>query len=119
MSPPEAVLWEALRARRLGGLKFRRQHPLGSYIADFYCAAARLVVEIDGASHDSRVAEDRARDAQMRAQGLHVLRFPASAVSSSATAVLRTIRSVADDRIAALNSGREGGMGTRRTYEAQ
>lgn len=96
LSPPEAVLWSHLRDRRLAGFKFRRQHPLGVYIADFYCAEVRLVVEIDGASHAARVEHDRHRDAWMREQGLHVLRVSASAVAKDCDGVLKTIRAAAE-----------------------
>ncbi|MBD0414504.1 endonuclease domain-containing protein [Oryzicola mucosus] len=51
MSLPEVLLWEQLRQLRLGGLRFRRQHPIGPYGLDFYCPKARLVVEVDGAHH--------------------------------------------------------------------
>jgi len=52
MTLPEVVLWEELRRAKLKGLQFRRQHPIGPYILDFYCSNARLAIEIDGASHD-------------------------------------------------------------------
>jgi very-short-patch-repair endonuclease len=52
LSPPEARLWNRLRTRRPGTPVFRRQHPIGPYVLDFYCAEARLAVEIDGMSHD-------------------------------------------------------------------
>ena len=68
-TPPEMVFWNLVRNRRLGGLKFRRQQPLGPYIADFYCADARLVVEIDGAVHDERTERDAQRDAWLREEG--------------------------------------------------
>jgi len=51
MSPPELLLWGYLRGKGLGGLKFRRQHPMGRYVQDFYCPAANLVIEIDGEGH--------------------------------------------------------------------
>jgi very-short-patch-repair endonuclease len=51
MSPPEVVLWRCLRRRQLGGHRFRRQHPLGSYIVDFVCLERRLIVEVDGSHH--------------------------------------------------------------------
>ena len=95
MSPPEVILWLELRGRRLGGFKFRRQHPLGRYIADFYCDEARLVVEIDGATHRDRMRHDAERDAWMRDQGLVVLRIPASEVSKDLNSVLRTILALA------------------------
>jgi very-short-patch-repair endonuclease len=72
-TPAERRLWQTLRKHQLGGLKFRRQMPLGPFIADFYCAPARLVVEIDGISHiDSPT--DAARDAWMNEQGIRVFR---------------------------------------------
>lgn len=58
-TPPERMLWHLLRNRRLGGYKFRRQQPIGPFIADFYCEAASLVVEWDGHSHHDRVEIDQ------------------------------------------------------------
>jgi very-short-patch-repair endonuclease len=82
MSLPEIVLWQALRKARLGGLRFRRQHPIGPYIVDFYCPAARLAIELDGFAHDS-IAEahrDERRQAWLAQQGVSVLRIRASDV---------------------------------------
>ncbi|MEM6256144.1 MAG: DUF559 domain-containing protein [Cyanobacteria bacterium P01_D01_bin.156] len=73
-TPAEQILWECLRARRLVGYKFRRQHNIGRFIADFYCHEARLVVEVDGQIHDYQREKDAARDAWMRSVGLRVLR---------------------------------------------
>lgn len=61
MTPAERVLWDRLRNRRFLGLKFRRQHPLGRFIADFYCAEHRLVIELDGDVHLARREYDQAR----------------------------------------------------------
>ena len=61
MTLPELLLWEKLRGRRLNGLRFRRQHPTGPYILDFYCPQAMLGVEVDGLAHEG--AEKAARDA--------------------------------------------------------
>jgi very-short-patch-repair endonuclease len=73
----EAALWSELRARRLAGFKFRRQHPCGPFILDFYCAEARLAIELDGGQHWD--AENAARDARrsryLRRRGVRVLRF--------------------------------------------
>jgi very-short-patch-repair endonuclease len=69
----ERMLWRLLRDRRLGGLKFRRQVPVGPYIADFVCFEQRLVVDADGPDHD--VARDERRDAWLRANAFLVLRF--------------------------------------------
>lgn len=71
----EPVLWDLLRDRRLHGLKFRRQVPIGTYIADFVCLRHRLIVEADGPFHDERLAYDAERDAWLRRQGFVVLRF--------------------------------------------
>lgn len=60
-TPAEKILWEQLRNRRLNGIKFRRQHPLGKYIVDFYSPAHRLVIEIDGEFHRYQVDQDQAR----------------------------------------------------------
>jgi very-short-patch-repair endonuclease len=51
MTQAECILWERLRDRRLAGIKFRRQHSIGAYNVDFYCAAARLIIEVDGGNH--------------------------------------------------------------------
>ena len=92
MSLPEACLWQALR-RRPDGLKFRRQHPFERYTADFYCAAAKLVVEVDGASHGmgDNPERDIRRDASMREQGLQVLRFNADEVMKDVESVVTAI----------------------------
>jgi very-short-patch-repair endonuclease len=81
MTLPEVLLWQRLR-QRPEGLKFRRQHPAGQYVADFYCHEARLVVEVDGKSHDmgDNPARDDARDEWFQAIGLRVIRVPASDV---------------------------------------
>ena len=74
-TPAERRLWQALRKHQIGGLKFRRQVPLGPYIADFYCPSAHLVVELDGASHTD-TPNDEIRDAWMNGEGIRVLRIP-------------------------------------------
>ncbi|MFQ5717344.1 MAG: DUF559 domain-containing protein [Nitrospinales bacterium] len=71
----ENIFWELVRDRRFMGLKFRRQHQFGGYIADFYCHERRLVVEFDGGIHASKMKKDHKRDAWMRARGIKVLRF--------------------------------------------
>ena len=86
MSPPEVLLWERLRATRGHGPRFRRQHPIGPYVADFYCSAARLVIEVDGAVHgdDRQIAHDQRRDAYMRELGYQVLRVAGREVMRNA-----------------------------------
>ena len=91
-TPPEYRLWLFLR-QRPDGLKFRRQHPFEHYTADFYSAAARLVVEIDGAGHSmgDNPERDARRDASMRESGLQVLRFNAEDVIKDVESVVRAI----------------------------
>jgi very-short-patch-repair endonuclease len=82
MSLPEVLLWDCLRAGRLEGLRFRRQHPVGPYVLDFYCAEARLAVEVDGAQHDlpGQMHHDGRRDAWLSERGVRVMRIAASDV---------------------------------------
>ena len=77
MTDAEVILWSRLRRKPVGGIQFRRQHPIGPYIVDFACAPAKLAIEIDGATHGSEaeIAYDRRRDAYLRAQGWRVVRF--------------------------------------------
>jgi very-short-patch-repair endonuclease len=72
----ERALWEALRGRQAAGAKFRRQHRILRYIADFACVDARLVVELDGGSHEAREWEDLGRTAEIEAAGWRVVRLP-------------------------------------------
>jgi len=73
----EKILWKHLRNRRLNGYKFRRQHPVGQFIADFYCHQAKLVVEVDGDIHDTIEVQqrDEGRTYMMEALDLTVIRF--------------------------------------------
>src|SRR5579863_2195755 len=77
MTRAETLLWRYLKANRIDGLGFRRQVPIRNYIADFICLSARLIVELDGESHDfeERQKADQNRDAFFAAAGFHVLRF--------------------------------------------
>ena len=71
----ERALWRHLRKRQTGGYRFRRQHPMGGYIIDFFCFEKRLVVEIDGGQHSEQVCYDTQRIRWLEAQGYRVLRF--------------------------------------------
>ena len=90
-STPERVLWSKLRNRKLGGLKFRRQHPIGPFVADFYCDEVGLVVELDSRFHNDRMQQDAARDAWMRERRITVIRVTASDLARNESGVLRTI----------------------------
>ena len=75
MTDAEALLWMLLRNRRIAGEKFRRQHPVGRYILDFYCVEKRLGIELDGGQHGESVEYDQQRDGWLQSQGIQVLRF--------------------------------------------
>ena len=75
MTPAERWLWEHIRNRRLGGFKFRRQHPVGQFVADFYCAEVRLILELDGGVHDEQQERDAVRSRDLQARGYRVLRL--------------------------------------------
>ena len=79
-SRAERICWELLRAHRMVGLKFRRQHPIGPYFADFACVAHKLVIEIDGDHHAFQKEADARRTAMMEREGWRVLRFWANHV---------------------------------------
>jgi very-short-patch-repair endonuclease len=89
----ERIIWSALRAHRMDGASFRRQTPIGPYIVDFVCHAARLVIEIDGGQHFESKEEQRdaRRDAYLIGRGLRVLRFNNHEVMSNRQGVLETI----------------------------
>ncbi len=96
MTPAEYTLWQALRDRRLNGLRFRRQHPLGPFIVDFCCPQRRLIVELDGAVHDNQAEYDATRTEQLAAYGYRVIRFRNEAVLSDRESVLKQIAAAAD-----------------------
>ena len=92
MSPPERRLWSVLRNRQLGA-RFRRQHPVGPYVLDFFCPAERLAIEVDGQSHDFTGRQDEVRDAWLAGQGIRTLRVPARDVRDNLEGVLSLIGS--------------------------
>jgi len=97
MDLPERLLWKRLNRRQLDGLRFRRQHPLGPYILDFYCDATKLAVEVDGYSHGvaGRAAHDARRDEYLAGVGVKTLRIAARDVLKSMEDVLATIAAAA------------------------
>jgi len=86
LSLPEMLLWRLLRLKRRE-LRFRRQHPVGPYVADFYCPAAKAVIEIDGTVHNWRQDADGSRDAHMESLGLKIIRVAAADVLADPEAV--------------------------------
>lgn len=101
MSLPERLLWRELKGRA-GGLKFRKQHPVGPCVIDFYCASAKLGIEIDGIAHDmgDRPERDEMREAFIREQGIALARFLATDVLKSPVDVAEAIVARCRERIA-------------------
>jgi len=104
LTPAEALLWQALRNRKTDGFKFRRQHPIGPFIADFYCHAALLVVEVDGGMHDNPevTRRDNERTWIMESEGLKVIRFRNEQVLGNLSVVLDEIAKVLSARTGTL-----------------
>jgi very-short-patch-repair endonuclease len=96
MTEAEDRLWRELRSRRLDRIKFRRQVPIGSYIADFACLDARLIVEIDGSQH-AETHRDVVRDAELKRRGFRILRFWNDDVLKDINGVCGTIIAYARD----------------------
>ena len=122
LTEAEQVLWSALRDSRLHGIKFRRQHPFGPYVLDFFCVKAQLVIELDGGVHDQHEQKDydRERTAFLESQGLRVLRFRNEDIADNLDGVLKRILEVASPNPRPLPSpestsgegrGAEGGDG--------
>jgi very-short-patch-repair endonuclease len=105
----ERILWSELRDHRLQGFGFRRQVPIGSYVADFICHAARLVIELDGGQHfsDQSEAADAARSAVIEAKGFQVLRFGNHDVMTNRAGVLETIAAAIAERAPTLTLPRK------------
>jgi very-short-patch-repair endonuclease len=92
----ETLLWYRLRNRQLLDLKFRRQRPVGDYIADFACLEIGLVIELDGGQHVAQAAYDSRREEDMKALGFRTLRFWNHEVLNETDAVMEKIRQVAE-----------------------
>ena len=104
MTPPEVRLWVRLREFRP---QFRRQHPLGRYVLDFYCHAARLAIEVDGCAHSmgDMPERDRRRDTALRAAGLEVIRIAASDIMEDADRIAEWLKHLATERTLSSPTG--------------
>jgi very-short-patch-repair endonuclease len=92
MTPSEKKLWEALSNKKLDGMRFRSQHPIGRYIADFYCHAKKLIVEVDGGIHDLTKEYDKNRDQHLAALGYHIIRVSNKNVIHNLNSILLKIK---------------------------
>ena len=92
LTPAEAIPWEAVRSRRLDGIKFRRQQVIDGFIVDFYCHAGGLFLEVDGGIHVARREADAERDEIIRRRHLRVLRFTNEEILTALPAVAEHIR---------------------------
>jgi type I restriction enzyme M protein len=95
----EKILWSALRNRKIGGHKFRRQQPYGPYTLDFYCAEKRVAVELDGRGHAAiqQVEHDKTRSDYLRQEDVMVIRFWNSQIRENLEGVLKKIRMVLEE----------------------
>lgn len=91
MTDAEALLWMLLRNRRIAGAKFRRQHPVGRYILDFYCDEKKLGIELDGGQHGEAIGYDHQRDSWLQTQGIRILRFWNNQMLAETEAVMEAI----------------------------
>ena len=108
MSTSEKVLWKRIRDEKLG-YRFRRQHPIGNYVLDFYCPYIRLCVEVDGEQHQFRVEADKLRDAFLQEKGIATIRIPSMQLfgddDMGATAWAGQLKIMCDER--AISLGKE------------
>jgi len=115
MTFQEKLLWDRLKLKQICGVKFRRQHPIDFFIADFYCHEAKLVVEIDGEIHDKKKDYDDGRSAEMEKYFIKVIRFTNSEVENNIGLVIKKIKDETRSRIQSppwgLPAGRQGFRG--------
>jgi len=97
-SRAEKICWDLIRDRRIGGVKFRRQHPIGPYFADFACVSKKLVIEIDGEHHAFQIEADARRTAAMEREGWRVIRFWANEVVQNPEGIWSAIEIALNDR---------------------
>jgi very-short-patch-repair endonuclease len=98
MTPPELAFWQRVRRKRVLGYHFRRQFPIGPYIVDFYCDAARLVVEIDGKIHECQFEDDQKRQHYLEREGYTVVRFAGAELLKNADGVVEQVAALVERR---------------------
>jgi very-short-patch-repair endonuclease len=114
MTEAEEVLWLKLRRKQIKGLHFRRQHPYGMFILDFYCDKANLAIEVDGNIHDYRKEYDLERDAFIKQSGINVVRFTNNEVINNPENVVEKIKAIISNlhpiTPSPVGEGWEGGL---------
>ena len=98
VSRAERICWELIRAHRMEGVKFRRQHPIDRYVADFACVSKKLVIESDGHHHADQVEADERRTVVLEREGWRVVRFAANEVLQNPEGIWAAIQSLIDGR---------------------
>jgi very-short-patch-repair endonuclease len=98
MTNSEKLLWEKLKGKQLLGIRFRRQHPIDIFIADFYCHEARLVIEIDGDIHKEQIEYDDGREAEIEKYNIKVIRFTNDEVNNDIDLVVQKIKIIVIER---------------------
>ncbi len=93
LTPAEAYLWTHLKSRQLEGRRFTKQHSIGNYIVDFYCASEKLIIELDGEVHNNPVAQDydNERSTYLKRLGYRVIRFENKLAFDTLSSVLKSI----------------------------
>jgi very-short-patch-repair endonuclease len=110
MTIPEKLLWYKLKEKQICGLRFRRQHPIEFFIADFYCHQIRLVIEIDGEIHNKQKEYDDGRSAEMEKFDIEIIRFKNWEVENDIENVIIKIKTIVNER---LKSPPLGGWGVK------
>jgi len=99
MTEPEKLLWNRLKNKQVLNLRFRRQHPIDIFIADFYCHTARLVIELDGEIHKNQIDYDEGRTAEMEQFDIEVIRFNNIEIENNIESVIKRIEQTIEQRL--------------------
>lgn len=107
----ERIIWNALRGRKLGGRKFRRQQPIGPFIVDFYCHEESLAIEVDGGIHETQSTADKQRQLAIESLGIRFVRIPSKLVETDLPAALKRIQASLSEHISPSPAHGRGARG--------
>lgn len=99
MTGAENILWEKLKNKQILNLRFRRQHPIDIFIADFYCHSARLIIELDGEIHKTQIEYDKGRTAELERFDIQVIRFKNEEIEKNIESVIKRIEATIKHRL--------------------